>query len=94
LQILVKKLIKRLEKKKRIITIVSSGIVSAVVLVGVGYYIGNGRIEFGNGHLISINFSSSNGLPATLNYAAIQQEYTILKDNFDGNLTTQQLQNG
>jgi carboxyl-terminal processing protease len=81
-------------KKKKIIIIVSSGLVAAVVLVGVGYYTGNGRIQFGNGRLVSIDFSKNHGLPATLNYAAIQQEYTILKNNFDGNLTSQQLQVG
>jgi carboxyl-terminal processing protease len=81
-------------KNKKIIIQSLSGVVIAAVFLGVGYYIGNGRIQFGNGHLISINTNNEQGLPATLNYAAVQQEYNILKLNFDGTLTGSQLQDG
>ncbi len=81
-----------IKNKKVIIQSVSLFII-AVIVLGVGIGIGNGRIQFGNGSLVTFNLSGQ-GLFSTLNYSAVQEEYNILKNNFDGNLTNQQLQNG
>ena len=89
-----KRTIKSVTKRKKIILKVFGVIVIAGVFLSAGYYIGNGSIQFGNGHFISINTSNAQGLPASLNYAAVQQEYNILKLNFDGKLSGQQLQDG
>lgn len=67
------------------------GIVAGLlVIVGV-FYLG---LNFGNGTL-SINGGGLNGnLPSQLNYSSVNQEYQVLKDNFDGKLTETQLLNG
>lgn len=88
------RVIKFVSKKKKIIILTGSGVVIAALFLFIGINIGNGRITFGNGRLVSINTSSEQGLPTSLNYAAVQQAYNILKLNFDGKLTTQQLQDG
>ena len=81
-------------KNKKLILQIFGGIIAAFIIFEIGFYIGNGRVSFGNGRLISINLSSNQGLPSSLNYGVVQQEYNILKYNFDGKLTTQQLQDG
>jgi carboxyl-terminal processing protease len=60
----------------------------AVIAVGIfelGLNIGNGRILIGH---------NQTGLPASLNYASLSQEYTALRENYDGKLTATQLLNG
>ncbi len=82
-------------KNKKIIVQISVLLVVAFLFLTLGISIGDGVIQFGNGRIVSINTSSSTqGLPTSLNYAAVQQEYNILKNNFDGKLTNQQLQDG
>jgi len=59
----------------------------AVFIVGVNF--GNGRIS---------PFSHAKGpsasLPARLDYSSVNQVYQSIKDNYDGKLTTQQLEDG
>ena len=60
----------------------------AVVAVGIfelGINIGNGRVTIGR---------TQTGLPSSLNYASLNQEYTALRENYDGKLTATQLLNG
>jgi carboxyl-terminal processing protease len=82
------------KENKKIIIGVLSGFLIAVIFLEIGITIGNGTLQFGDGSLFHINSSNVNGLPNTLNYGAIQQEYNILKSNFDGKLSASQLQNG
>ena len=81
-------------KNEKIIIGTISAVLIAIVFFSIGNWVGNGRLVFGNGRLFSINTNSPQGLPNSLNYSAIQQEYNILKLNFDGKLTPQQLQDG
>lgn len=69
---------------------VNVAILVAVFILGVN--IGNGRIDvqLWRHHMSSLN----NNLPATLDYSTVTQVYRSLKDNYDGNLTQQQLLNG
>ncbi len=64
--------------------------IGLVLLVGV-YIIG---VNVGNGNLAIGGSSLNSGLPNTLNYASVNQEYQALIDNYDGKLTTTQLLNG
>lgn len=60
----------------------------AVIIVAIfelGLNIGNGRIMIGE---------TQTGLPSSLNYASLTQEYTALRENYDGKLTATQLLNG
>jgi carboxyl-terminal processing protease len=60
----------------------------AVLAVGIfelGLNIGNGRISVG---------ATQSGLPSSLNYASLAQEYTALRENYNGKLTATQLLNG
>jgi carboxyl-terminal processing protease len=60
----------------------------AIVAVGIfelGLNIGNGRIIVGH---------NQSGLPASLNYTSLSQEYTALRENYNGKLTATQLLNG
>lgn len=60
----------------------------AVVAVGifeVGLNVGDGRIMVGQ---------NMTGLPSSLDYASLSQEYTALRENYDGKLTATQLLNG
>ena len=71
-------------------------VVCVAFIVGVfvlGVNFGNGEIEFGGAHFIQIGTSNSN-LAGSLNYSQIQQEYNVIKNNFDGKLTTSELQDG
>jgi carboxyl-terminal processing protease len=61
-----------------------------IFLLGIG--IGNGEIPIKVANIFNKNQNA--GLPATLNYSALQDEYELLKGNYDGKLTAQQLQNG
>ncbi len=58
-----------------------------VLIFGLGVGVGEGRIMFGS-------HSLNRGLPDTLNYASVNQVYQVLKNNYDGTLTTTQLLNG
>ncbi len=65
--------------------------VAIVVLLGVfllGDRVGNGEIRIGG-------FSTQNkSLPSSLDYASVNQDYDLLKDNYDGKLTETQLLDG
>lgn len=71
--------------------------VFSLVLIITGFFTlgilwGDGRIPNGIEELF--NKSNINNLPASLNYSALQQEYDLIKQNYDGKLTAQQLQQG
>jgi carboxyl-terminal processing protease len=57
-----------------------------VVVFIVGVNVGNGRI--------GLSGPNQTGLPSTLNYTSVTQEYNALRDNYDGKLTTAQILNG
>ncbi len=62
-----------------------------VFLIGIGF--GDGRLSIRlpwDKNLASLN----NNLPATLNYASVNQVYQALKKNYDGKLTQTELLNG
>lgn len=80
-------------KKKTIIQITAYVGVAFIFLVA-GISVGNGTVQFGNGSLLRLSSQNTNNLPPTLNYAVVQQEYNILKNNYDGKLNTNQLQDG
>ena len=53
-------------------------------------------VNFGNGRL-NLSFQPkgpSAGLPSKLDYSSVNQVYQSLKDNYDGKLTTEQLEDG
>lgn len=62
-------------------------ILSFILIFIVGYGIGNGSFDF------RLN-SQNNSLPNSLNYSLIQQEYTTLKNNYDGKLNLNSLEDG
>lgn len=65
-----------------------------VVLVAVfilGLSVGNGRLQLPMSHHLQ---PVSSNLPATLNYSSVQKVYQSLKDNYDGQLTESQLEDG
>lgn len=64
-----------------------SVLIAAIVFV-LGIQIGNGRIEI---NILSNSQSDNQNLPAQLNYSTINQVYNVLKQNYDGKLTTNQL---
>ncbi len=58
-----------------------------IVIFVFGYKIGNGSFD--------LRWNSMNSsLPSTLNYSLIQQEYSILKNNYDGKLNANSLEDG
>ena len=68
-------------------------IMAAVCVVALGGFyllglnVGNGNINFGAN-------SQNAGLPGTLNYSSVNQEYKALIENYDGKLSETQLLNG
>jgi carboxyl-terminal processing protease len=57
-----------------------------VLIFEVGVNVGSGNIIIGS--------KNQTGLPKDLNYASLSQEYTALRENYDGKLTATQLLNG
>lgn len=63
-------------------------VVAIVLIFEIGVNVGNGRIHWPGG-------GGENGnLPSQLNYASVNQIYDLIKTNFDGHLTSNQLLNG
>lgn len=65
--------------------------ISVIVIVAIfilGVNVGNGRIDI---HLAG---DQNSQLPAELNYSSVNQVYQILKSQYDGKLTTNQLLDG
>jgi carboxyl-terminal processing protease len=67
---------------------INVAILIAIFIVGVN--VGNGRFDEWRHHVKSV----SGSLPASLDYTTINQVYQSLKDNYDGNLTENQLLDG
>ena len=61
--------------------------VAFIIVFLVGFGLGTGQINF---HWSSEN----NGLPNSIKYSTIQQEYLILKNNYDGKLNFNNLEDG
>lgn len=65
-------------------------VAAAILIVGV-YVLG---VNVGNGNISLSNQSLNGSLPNSLNYAAVNQEYRALINNYDGTLSSTQLING
>jgi carboxyl-terminal processing protease len=63
-------------------------VVLMVAVYFFGLNVGNGRISLGD------NNSVTGNLPNSLNYTTVNQVYQSLKNNYNGKLTTTQLENG
>ena len=61
--------------------------VAFIIVFLVGFGLGTGQINF---HWSSEN----NGLPNSINYSTIQEEYLIIKNNYDGKLDFNNLEDG
>jgi carboxyl-terminal processing protease len=61
----------------------------AVVLFGSGVLVGQGKLSFGGSA-----YNSQIGLPRNLEFSEINQVYQTLRNNYDGNLTQQQVIDG
>src|SRR5664279_1281911 len=68
----------------------SVNIVILIAIFVLGVNIGNGRIDVN----IHRNHPVATGLPSTLDYSGVNQVYKSLKDNYDGQLTASQLEDG
>jgi carboxyl-terminal processing protease len=67
---------------------VIAGVVVLVLVFALGLNVGTGRINIHG-------FSGENkNLPNQLNYSSVNQVYNLLKNNYDGKLTTSQLLDG
>ena len=86
--------LKKLSKDKAFFKKASIQVVVIALVFLLGLWIGKGRIEFGVNGLVSFSGGQNGGLPASLNYSNLQQEYNLIKTNFDGKLTISQLQDG
>lgn len=67
---------------------VIAALVVVVLIFGLGFNIGNGRIALHSSGVVSGN------LPTSLNYSSVNQVYQSLKENYDGKLTESQLLDG
>ncbi|MCL5113155.1 MAG: S41 family peptidase [Patescibacteria group bacterium] len=74
----------------KIFCFLTGGIVLVALLSG-AFILG---INFGNGNISLSNNTNLNQLPTSLNYSSVNTVYTILKNNFDGKLTANQIMNG
>jgi carboxyl-terminal processing protease len=86
----------KLKKSKRLCLIlwknlwlrVGSCILIVALIFIFGIEIGNGQIQL---NVLSSVRSDNQSLPAQLNYSTINQVYNVLKQNYDGKLTANQL---
>lgn len=78
----VKKILRPMSSK------VIAGLVIALLILELGINIGNGRI-----HFRSLSGENKN-LPSQLDYSSVNQVYNLIKNNYDGKLTTNQLLDG
>lgn len=66
-----------------------TNIIVAILIFGFGWYVGNGRIQFG-----SINNSGNTNLPNRLDYSSVNAVYDSLKTKYDGELKEEDLIEG
>lgn len=71
---------------------IASLIVGGVLLFGAGVGIGSGRIVFGPNAMY--RKSVAKDLPADLDYRSVERMYDLLKQSYDGQLTTDALLDG
>jgi carboxyl-terminal processing protease len=65
-----------------------AGVVAAFLIFSIGVSVGNGYLSWNS-------FSSVNGgLPSHLDYSSVNQVYNLIRDNYDGKLTTNQVLDG
>ena len=67
----------------------SIGVVT-VLLLFAAFVLG---LNFGNGNL-NLGGTNSTGLPAHLNYSSVNAVYQLIRNNYDGHLTANQMLNG
>ncbi|HSW85092.1 MAG TPA: S41 family peptidase [Candidatus Saccharimonadales bacterium] len=82
----------RLKPTGRLKTVLKSllNILILLFIFLIGVNVGNGRININIHH----NHSVAGNLPSSLNYSQVNQVYKSLKDNYDGKLTSKQLEDG
>lgn len=78
----------KLTGKKRTFFKATGGVILVVAVFALGVNIGNGNIH------LSKKSTSNGSLPARLNYDGVNDVYQALKQNYDGKLTQQQLEDG
>lgn len=64
--------------------------VVAILLLVAAFVLG---LNFGNGNL-NLGGTNSTGLPAHLNYSSVNAVYQLIRNNYDGHLTSNQMLNG
>lgn len=79
-------------KKKFNITSVILAIAAMFGIFSLGVGIGNGNISFGRDSLF--NSSVSKNLPANLDYSGVERLYDLLRKQFDGELSEEELLDG
>lgn len=83
---------KIIKKSKRLFKHKKARLIAALVLAVIIFYLG---IFVGDGQLSFNKLSSENGaLPNTLDYSSVNQVYSLIKNNYDGKLTTSQILDG
>lgn len=83
---------KRGKLSRRAVVRSAGNVVILVVVFLFGVNLGNGRIDLSRwtNHYKSV----SGNLPSSLDYSSVNTVYQSLKDNYDGTLTAQQLEDG
>ncbi len=81
------------KKQKKSIASYAKLIVGTAAVFLLGWGIGSGRIALGSNAVFHRQVTS-NKLPASLDYSSVEQLYDKLRDNFDGQLDAQKLQDG
>jgi len=67
-------------------------VIIAIVVIFVVYVFG---VNVGDGQISLSGFSSeNNNLPTSLDYSSVNQVYSLIKNNYDGKLTTNQVLDG
>lgn len=64
-------------------------VLAAVLVFAVGVGVGNGSIQFRRS-----SSPAASSLPAQLDYSSVNKVYDVLRDNYNGKLTSEQLING
>lgn len=75
-------------ERSRKVRRVVAGIGAGVVIFAAGIGVGDGRIYAG------MFRHNETGLPAHLDYASVNEVYQLIRDNYDGKLTTSQVLDG
>jgi carboxyl-terminal processing protease len=80
-----------LSKNRRGQVFIGAGVVVVTSVFWLGMLTGEGRIRFWP---MDEQYSGVTGLPSTLDYSSVTQLYNLIRQNYDGKLTTAQILNG